>query len=115
MTISPELNWMLQIGSGVFWTAVYVLIIRLGFRDKTYGMPIAALCANVSWEFIFAFLYPHAPPQNYINIVWFGFDLVIVFQTLRLGKVAFAPPSLFYPAFILGFLVSFGAILAITF
>lgn len=115
MTISPELNWMLQIGSGVFWTAVYVLIIRLGFRDKTYGMPIAALCANVSWEFMFSFLYPHAPPQNYINIVWFGFDLVIVFQTLRLGKVAFAQPSLFYPAFILGLLVSFGAILAITF
>jgi hypothetical protein len=61
------------------------------------------------------FLYPHAPPQNFINIVWFAFDLVIVFQTLRFGKSEFAPPSLFYPAFILGLLVSFGAILAITF
>jgi hypothetical protein len=114
MTVSPELSWSLKIGSGVFWTAVYILIIRLGFRDKTYGMPITALCANISWEFIFSFLYPHDPPQNYITIVWFIFDLVIVLQTLRFGRVAFEPPRLFYPAFMLGLLVSFGAILAIT-
>ena len=114
MTVSPELNWGLQIGSGVFWTAVYVLIIRLGFRDKTYSMPITALCANISWEFIFSFLYPHAPPQNYINIIWFAFDLVIVFQTLRFGRIAFERAWLFYPAFILGVLVSLGAILATT-
>ena len=114
MTVSPELSWSLKIGSGVFWTAVYILIIRLGFRDKTYGMPIAALCANISWEFIFSFLYPHDPPQNYITMVWFAFDLVIVFQTLRFGSVAFEPAWLFYPAFILCLFVSFGAILAIT-
>src|SRR5215813_7321575 len=114
MTISPELNWSLQIGSGVFWTAVYLLIIRLGFREKTYGMPIAALCANISWEFIFSFLYPHAPPQNYISMIWFAFDLIIVFQTLRFGKVAFEQAWLFYPAFILGLVISFAAIMAIT-
>jgi hypothetical protein len=114
MEISPELSWSLQIGSGVFWTAVYILIIRAGFRDKTYGMPIPALCANVSWEFIFSFLYPHAVPQNYINVVWFAFDVAIVFQTLRFGKLFFVPPSLFYPAFILGLLVNSGVILAIT-
>lgn len=114
MTISPALNWSLQIGSGVFWTAVYLLIIRLGFREKTYGMPITALCANISWEFIFSFLYPHAPPQNYISMIWFAFDLIIVFQTLRFGKVAFEQAWLFYPAFILGLVISFAAILAIT-
>src|SRR5262245_31865073 len=114
MTVSPELTWSLQIGSGIFWTAVYILIIRLGFRERTYGMPIAALCANISWEFIFSFVYPHDPPQNYITIVWFVFDLVIVLQTLRFGRVAFEPRSLFYPAFILGLLVRFGARLAIT-
>src|SRR5215471_14845579 len=40
MTVSPELTWSLQIGSGIFWTAVYIVIIRLGFRERTYGMPI---------------------------------------------------------------------------
>jgi hypothetical protein len=56
MKVSPELSWSLEIGSGIFWTLVYLLIIRLGFRDKTYGMPITALCANISWEFIFSFM-----------------------------------------------------------
>jgi hypothetical protein len=115
MIVSPALSWSLQIGSGIFWTAVYVLIIRLGFREKTYGMPITALCANVSWEFIFSFIYPHQPPQNYVNVVWFAFDLVIVFQTLRFGRSALERESLFYPAFILGLVVSFGVILAITY
>ena len=114
MTISPELSWSLQIGSGVFWTLVYLLIIRSGFREKTYGMPITALCANISWEFIFSFIYPHSPPQNYVNVVWLAFDLVIVFQTLRFGKVVFERGELFYPAFGLGLAVSFGVILAIT-
>ena len=115
MTISPELSWTLQIGSGIFWTAVYILIIRLGFRDKTYGMPVTALCANVSWEFIFSFLYPHAPPQNYINKIWFAFDLVILFQTVRFGRAVFEPARLFYPALVLGLVLNFGAILTITF
>jgi hypothetical protein len=115
MKVSPELSWSLEIGSGIFWTLVYLLIIRLGFRDKTYGMPITALCANISWEFIFSFMIPHGSPQNYVNVVWFVFDLVIVFQTLRFGRAVFEPRRLFYPAFVLGLVTSFGAILAITY
>jgi hypothetical protein len=45
----------LMLGSGTFWALAYVLIIRRGFLDETYGMPFVALCANVSWEFIFSF------------------------------------------------------------
>ncbi len=108
----------MEIGSGVFWTLAYILIIRLGFQDKTYGMPIAALCANISWEFIFSFMIFHEPPQNYVNVTWFAFDLVIVFQTLRFGKAAFSrelPASFFYPTFFLTLVLSFCAVLAITY
>ncbi|HWO43305.1 MAG TPA: hypothetical protein VNO43_16005 [Candidatus Eisenbacteria bacterium] len=115
MEVPPALSWTLQIGSGVLWTAVYILIIRLGFRENTYGMPVPALCANVSWEFIFSLLYPHSAPQNYINITWLLFDLVIVGQTLHYGKRAFEPRWLFYPAFALGLVTSFAAIVAITY
>jgi len=115
MKVSPELTWSLEIGSGIFWTLVYLLIIRLGFRDKTYGMPITALCANISWEFIFSFMIPHDSPQNYINVVWFVFDLIIVCQTLRFGRTVFEPRQLFYPAFVLSLVTSFGVILAITY
>lgn len=31
------------VGSGVLWTLTYLLIIRQGFLDRTYGMPLAAL------------------------------------------------------------------------
>ena len=44
---------------GLFWSATYILIIRRGFKYKTFGMPMAALCANISWEAIFAFVTPH--------------------------------------------------------
>jgi len=115
MKVSPELTWSLEIGSGIFWTLVYLLIIRQGFRDRTYGMPITALCANISWEFIFSFMVPHDPPQNYVNAVWFVFDLVIVFQTVRFGRAVFEPSQFFYPALLLGLVTSFGVILAITY
>jgi hypothetical protein len=79
---------MLTIG-GIFWILTYIFIISKGFRDKTYGMPIIALCANISWEFIFSFLLPHYPPQLFINYLWFGLDIIIVFQFFKYYKNEF--------------------------
>lgn len=81
-------------------------------------MPIPALCANISWEFIFAFLYPHQAPQNYINVIWFATDTILVFQALRYGSDDSdrqAPGTLFYFFFLIGLITSFCAILAITY
>ncbi len=107
---TPELANALKIGSGVFWTLTYLVIINRGFGDKTYGMPIFALCANIAWEFIFSFLRPHEGVQLYVNITWFVFDLVIVYQCLRFGQAAFRNTmlrGLFYPAFLIILVVSF--------
>src|SRR3712207_6737729 len=79
-----------MVGSGVLWTLAYLLIIRQGFLDRTYGMPLVALCANISWEFIFAFVYPHDLPQGAVNVVWFSLDVVILFQLLLYGPREFA-------------------------
>lgn len=68
--------------SGVFWTVTYLLIIRQGSRDRVCGMPLVALCANLSWEFLFSFPYPHHVPQVWVNRVWLAFDLVILAQLL---------------------------------
>ena len=35
---------LLLLSSGIFWTITYLLIIRKGYQDQTYGMPVAALC-----------------------------------------------------------------------
>jgi hypothetical protein len=104
------------VGSGVLWTLTYLLIIRQGFLDRTYGMPLAALCANLSWEFIFAFVYPHDLPQRAVNVVWFSFDLVILGQLLLYGAREFGNLSrrLFYAGFALALGTAFGAVLATT-
>ncbi len=60
---------LLMLGSGLFWTATYILIIRRSILDRTYGMPLAALCANISWEFIFSFILPSASIQRIVNII----------------------------------------------
>ena len=78
------------VGSGLLWTLAYLLIIRQGFLDRTYGMPAAALCANLSWEFLFSFVYPHDLPQRAVNVIWLSFDLVILFQLLLYGSREFA-------------------------
>ena len=98
------------------WTATYILIIRHGFKEKTFGMPLAALCANISWETIFTFIHPHSAPQIYINYLWFFLDTVIVFQFLKYGKKEFPKFSRtqFYLVFILGVSVSFPLIYSIN-
>lgn len=100
---------------GLFWSATYLLMIRRGFKDKTFGMPFAALCANISWEAIFAFVTPHSTPQIYINYIWFSLDVVIVYHLLKYGKKEFPQFSsrTFYPVFILGLGTAFVMILTV--
>lgn len=117
MAMSTEVIWAFQIGSGICWTIVYLLIIKCGFQDQTYGMPIAALGANISWEFIFSFIHPHPIPQVYINITWFLFDVIILYQVFRFGKKSIIdtyPKGYFYPAVFLAILVGFGLVFAVS-
>lgn len=74
-----------MIVGGIFWSLTYIFIIIRGFKDKTFGMPFVALCANIAWETIFSFVHPHLPPQIYINYAWFSLDCIIVFQFLKYG------------------------------
>lgn len=106
-----------MVGGGLFWSLTYILIIRRGFKDKTFGMPLAALCANISWEAIFSLIYPPSPPQIYINYAWFTLDLIIVLQFLRFGKYEFPKFSIgkFYAIFSITLFVAFVLILTITY
>lgn len=117
-TIDTSLALALKLGSGFFWTITYILIIRRGYLDKRYGMPMLALCANISWEFIFSFVLPHNPPQLYIDYVWLFFDLFIAWHYLKFGRKNFDPNIpvwLFWPVFLFSLAASFAAILCITY
>jgi len=106
----------LMLTSGVLWTSAYLLIIRQGFRDRTYGMPMAALCANLSWEFIFAVIEPHPLPQLAVNYVWLLFDLVIAYQLVRFGPAEWKlHPRAFVMLFVVSLVVAFFGVLLVTY
>ncbi|WP_068982795.1 MULTISPECIES: hypothetical protein [Lysinibacillus] len=104
-----------QLGMGLFWIITYILIIKRGFQDKKYGMPMAAICANISWEFIFAFMYPQNDLQRIFTFLWFMLDVVIMMQFLLYGYKEYKkiiPRKLFYSSFFITLAVSFFIILA---
>ena len=74
--------------SGIAWTIVYIDAIRIGFKHKTYAMPIAALGLNIAWETIYAVyaLRIAISLQGVINLVWALFDLMIVYGFFRFGR-----------------------------
>ncbi|MGW3206876.1 transmembrane-type terpene cyclase [Streptomyces sp. NPDC001135] len=95
------------LGTGLFWTAAYVLLIRTGLRERTFGMPVVAFATNISWEFMFAFVRPPSGLMHVVNIVWFCFDLAVGYTLVRFGRAEFpyVPGRLFLPALavLLGF------------
>ncbi|KAM7195042.1 hypothetical protein V8F33_006911 [Rhypophila sp. PSN 637] len=64
------------------WTAAYIMYIKKGFKDKSYGMPLAALCVNLGWEFVYGFIYPQGPGE----IPWFICDCVLVWMSVKYGR-----------------------------
>ena len=92
------------------WGGAYVLIILKCFRDKAYGLPMAAICLNISWEATYAFDPPASYPDllQYGNMIWVFPDSVILYQLLRYGREQQRYPFLrrFYHP-ILGVLLAF--------
>jgi hypothetical protein len=88
-----------------FWMVAYVAIIYRGFKDRTYGMPLAALAANLSWEATYGFfLDPFADHIHTLSIPCFFLDLVIAWQCLRYGAKDFTVPLVkrYFPLFFCG-------------
>lgn len=74
----------------VGWLVAYAGIIHRGFTDHTYGVPLAALAANVCWEFAYGFLLdPLADYFHTSSIFGFLVDVVIVAQAFAYGGAQF--------------------------
>ncbi|ARV57256.1 hypothetical protein BZZ01_00205 [Nostocales cyanobacterium HT-58-2] len=87
MSISSTiLNNICANSSGTFWLVTYIGIIWRGFKDRSLGMPLVALSANIAWEFLFAFIYiPERQLLHYATITWLFFDIPIVLQCFLYG------------------------------
>jgi hypothetical protein len=79
--------------SGLAWTIVYIEAIRVGFRDRTYAMPVAALALNIAWETTYAVqsLSGGVSTQGMVNLVWALGDLVIVYTYFTFGRAELPP------------------------
>lgn len=85
------MSLVLVIISGICWTAVYIDSIRLGFKQKTYAMPLFALGLNIVWEMLYSVdgLFIHKEfmlAQAIANLVWAIFDIAIVVTYFKYGK-----------------------------
>jgi hypothetical protein len=73
--------------SGIAWTIVYIDCIRVGFKQKTYAMPIAALGLNIAWEWTYAVHdLAHPQLQAWVNLTWALCDVVILVTYFRYGR-----------------------------
>lgn len=93
------MKMFLTLISGIGWIIVYEECIRLGFKDKTYAMPLFALGLNFAWEVIYSFsdifLGAHGPLegitaiQTYVNASWAVLDIIILYTYFKYGKDEF--------------------------
>jgi hypothetical protein len=72
----------------VLWIVAYILIIRQGFKNRTYGVPMLCIGLNFTWEILYAINFP-VTKSNLIEDLrwaWLILDAVIVYQLLRFGR-----------------------------
>src|SRR5512142_3323572 len=108
------MNLLLTLTSGIAWTVVYVEAIRIGLRDRTCAIPVAALGLNIAWEATYT-AHQFATginTQGVINAVWALADLVIVYTYLRFGR-AELPALVTRPMFAGWNVLVFGASFAV--
>jgi hypothetical protein len=100
--------------SGLAWTIVYIDSIRIGLRQKTYAIPMAALGLNFAWESTYTVhdLTGAVSPQGFVNLLWALADLVIVYTFFAFGRAEF-PRFVTRPMFIAWGVLVFGTSYAV--
>ena len=63
----------------IFWCVTYIECIRIGKQQKTYCMPLLALCMNFCWETLSLIDYTmHGDNQLYIYLIYGAWTLLDV-------------------------------------
>lgn len=123
-------DWLILGGfaiEAVFWLGAYALIVRHAFREKIHGMPVVAMCGNISWEFILGLgLFPACPvywadcPQAIMGpVTLFAalLDAFILYTIIRFGRDQFRHiPWLhryFLPLVLLGVAAAFAVVYSV--
>jgi len=92
MTFSPLAQNLWALGGLVFWCTAYILMIRRGILDRSYGMPMVALCLNVSWEAFFSFFSDAQLVNRVAYGIYLAADLGVLATCIRYGPNDFSAP-----------------------
>ncbi|CAM4256157.1 hypothetical protein FHS16_001476 [Paenibacillus endophyticus] len=105
-------TFLLLLGVALFWTAAYVLVIYRGFKDQFCGMPLACICANITWEFLLTFIMPFHPLQQIVTLIWFLLDCVILLQYFMYVKAPYSKRLIYASVaglLVISFLLHYGS------
>lgn len=64
-----------------YWFITYALVIRRGYIEKTFAIPMISLCLNLAWDISGAFILPSPLIQEILNI---GFVIANTIITIQL-------------------------------
>lgn len=85
--VAADLPALLLVAGDLLWVVTYVLAARIGFRERTYALPMLAVALNFSWELLYGVLHPaEAAAARLLHGAWFMLDIAILFQLLRYGR-----------------------------
>ena len=71
----------------LLWVFTYFIVIRNIIKIKFVEIPIMAICANFTWEFLWSFVFKTDMGELYVwgYRVWFFMDCYIVYGLFRCG------------------------------
>jgi hypothetical protein len=98
-------------GVGCFgWVVFYAVVVREIIRKKFVEIPAPSVVTNISWEFVWSFLF--SPDMGVVFVwgyrVWFVLDIFITYSLFRYGDKQVNNPILkryFRPAVAVGIAV----------
>jgi hypothetical protein len=73
------------LSSGILWILTYILVLRRGFLDKTYGIPLLALIINVASELLHSTLFKDDSSVD-VSVIWLALDVPILLQAMWYGQ-----------------------------
>jgi hypothetical protein len=87
--------FVLSLIGALLWVVVYVATVRAGFRAHSYGIPVVAICLNVTWEFLFSFVFPPTSKiTRAIYLCWLVLDCIVLYQLFCYGAAEQTIPEI---------------------